>query len=182
MPRVIAGLAKGIRLDAPDGTTVRPTLDRVRESLFSILMPRLPGARFADLFAGSGANGIEALSRGATAAVFVDSDARSLACVQQNLARTRLELSATQYRLRLPSGLARLRKTEAPFDLVYADPPFGFTAYDTLLETLISEDLLLPQCLVTIEHANTTTIPEAVAPLTRQRQVSYGTVTLSFFA
>ncbi|MCC6490978.1 MAG: 16S rRNA (guanine(966)-N(2))-methyltransferase RsmD, partial [Candidatus Hydrogenedentes bacterium] len=151
MPRVIAGLARGIRLDAPEGAAVRPTLDRVRESLFSILMPRLPGARFADLFAGSGANGIEALSRGAAASVFVDSDAQSLACVQQNLARARLQPDARLYRLRLPSGLARLRKTEAPFDLVFADPPFDFSAYDALLEALVSGELLLPHSLVIIE-------------------------------
>ncbi|MCC6696771.1 MAG: 16S rRNA (guanine(966)-N(2))-methyltransferase RsmD [Candidatus Hydrogenedentes bacterium] len=182
MPRVIAGLAKGIRLDAPEGATVRPTLDRVRESLFSILMPRLPGARFADLFAGSGANGIEALSRGAAAAVFVDSDARSLDSVQQNLARAKLSATATQYQLRLPSGLTRLRKTEAPFDLVYADPPFDFTSYDALLETLVSDELLRPQGLVIIEHASTVAMPGSVRSLTRQRQVTYGTVTLTFFA
>ena len=182
MPRVIAGSARGIRLDAPEGTAVRPTLDRVRESLFSILMPRLPGARFADLFAGSGANGIEALSRGAVAAAFVDNDPRSLACVKQNLARAQVESSATLHRLPLPAGMDRLRKAEAPFDLVYADPPFDFDGYPTLLEALLSQEIILPQGLVIIEHASGVTLPESVASLAIQRQVAYGNVTLSFFA
>ncbi len=182
MIRVIAGSARGIRLQTAEGRRVRPTLDRVREACFSILTPRLEGARFADLFAGSGANGIEALSRGAAYCAFVDNDRRSLDLVEQNLDKTRLDAKGTCHRFALPQGMAQLRTRKSPFDLVYADPPFDFTAYDQLLSGLAAENLLAPQGLVIIEHATDATVPETVDPLTRTRQATYGNVTLSFFS
>ena len=100
--RVIAGTARGMRLAAPAGLRVRPTSDRVRESLFNIIAPRIEGARFLDLFAGTGANGIEALSRGAAFCSFVDQDARSLAVVRGNLEVTRLIARAQLHRCKLP--------------------------------------------------------------------------------
>lgn len=182
MLRVIAGTAKGVRLETPKGVHVRPTLDRVREAAFSILLPRIAGARFADLFAGSGANGIEALSRGAEACAFVDSDPRSLTNVEHNLERTHLAGKAACYRLALPDGLGRLRLREAPFHIVFADPPFDFAGYDILLERIAAEALLAPEGVVVIEHAKDAPTPEAAGGLIRNRQSTYGTVTLSFFA
>ena len=117
---MIAGAYKGRRLQAPAGSGTRPTADRVREALFSILGP-LDDARVLDLFAGSGALGIEALSRGAAAAVFVDSDARAAAVIRRNLEA--VGASAPVHRR---DALAYLRDArDAPFDLVFLDPPYS---------------------------------------------------------
>jgi 16S rRNA (guanine966-N2)-methyltransferase len=118
--RVVAGEFKGRRLHAPAGVGTRPTADRVREALFSILGP-LDGERVLDLFAGSGALGIEALSRGAGEAVFVDSDARAIAAIRRNLEAVGVD-SVVQKR----DALAFLRDaSERPYDLVFLDPPYS---------------------------------------------------------
>jgi 16S rRNA (guanine(966)-N(2))-methyltransferase RsmD len=177
--RVIAGQARGVRLVAPKGTQIRPTLDRVRESLFNILAPRVEGARFLDLFAGTGANGIEALSRGAAEAIFVDSDAQSLQCVEENLRRTRLEAGARRLRMVLPRELAALH---GPFDLIFADPPYRFPEYAELLEGVSARGLLAAGGLLVVEHERRVELPEAVGNLTRTRQARYGDTLLSFYA
>jgi len=178
--RVIAGEAKGIRLVSPSpGMPVRPTLDRVRESVFNILAPRLADARFLDLFAGTGANGIEALSRGAVRAVLVDADSRALALAEENLERTRLKPRGTCLRLRLPGQLSRLTP---PFDLVYADPPHDFEAWPNLFDEVERCGLVAPGGLFILEHDPRQRVPEQAGVLLRARQVTYGKTTISFFS
>ena len=122
--RVIAGSARGARLAAvPPGT--RPLSDRAREGVFSSLADRVPESTVADLFAGTGALGIEALSRGAATALFVDSGARAVRAIRENLARTGLEGSARVVRGDAGRALGRER---GPFDLVFLDPPYGHPA------------------------------------------------------
>ncbi len=177
--RVIAGEARGVRLVSPSADLpVRPTLDRVRESLFNILGPRLAGTRFLDLFTGTGANGIEALSRGAAEAVLVDSDAKVLSLVAENLQRTRLQARGNCMRLRLPGELARVKP---PFEVVYADPPHEFQDWLGLLAAVDQCRLLAPEGRFILEHHFRTEIPEQVGALTRVRAVTYGKTTLSFF-
>ena len=118
--RVIAGEHKGRRLHAPPGTSVRPTPDRVREAVFSILGERVDGARVLDLYAGTGALGIEALSRGAEHAVFVDDDPRAVEAIARNLT----EIGADG-EVKRRDALAFLAQTQARFDLVFADPPYS---------------------------------------------------------
>lgn len=117
--RVVAGSAGGLSLAAP-GSDLRPTMDRVRGAIFSSLGERVPGARVLDLFAGSGALGIEALSRGAARAVFVDQDARAVSCIRRNLQATRLEAEVVR------ADVFRFVKqaTSNRFDLIFADPPY----------------------------------------------------------
>jgi 16S rRNA (guanine966-N2)-methyltransferase len=121
--RVVAGHLRGRRLTAPPGCGTRPTSDRVREALFSILGP-LGGARVLDLFAGSGALGIEALSRGARHATFVDRDARALAAIRRNLAALELD-SATVHRRDVRTFLSA---ASGPWDIVFLDPPYDDAA------------------------------------------------------
>ena len=127
--RVIAGSARGVRLAAP-GAGTRPLADRVKQTLFAILEPALPGATVLDLYAGSGAAGIEALSRGAGRAVFVDHDAGAVRAIGENLRRTGLEGRGRVVRrdalawLAAPDGAA----SDGPFDLVVVDPPYADTA------------------------------------------------------
>ncbi|NIA13911.1 MAG: 16S rRNA (guanine(966)-N(2))-methyltransferase RsmD [Nitrospiraceae bacterium] len=179
--RVIAGTAKGTRLAAPKGLQVRPTLDRVRESLFNILGPRIAGARFLDLFAGTGANGIEALSRGADRAVFVDQDQRSLGCVRHNLEATHLSTRAVLHRLSLSKAMAALR-ADGLFDIVFADPPYAFQDYSLLLELSADDTVLAPEGVVVIEHDIRAEIPGATGRLSQYRTGKYGDTALSFFA
>lgn len=120
--RVIAGEAKGRRLAGSRNGTFRPTADRVREALFSTLGPGVAGARILDLYAGSGALGIEALSRGAASAVFVDPDPGAVAAIRANLELTGLDRRASVLRLSAERFVARA--PEEPFDLVFLDPPY----------------------------------------------------------
>jgi 16S rRNA (guanine(966)-N(2))-methyltransferase RsmD len=149
--RVIAGRLGGRRLKAPRGTVTRPTSDRVRESVFALLGD-LQGARVLDLFAGAGGLGIEALSRGAARAVFVDRDARALRALKANLAT--LEIARDAGEVRRADALAALRSARArkeTYDLVFIDPPYG-QAHDwgPELSTVLPQ-LLAPAARVIVE-------------------------------
>jgi 16S rRNA (guanine966-N2)-methyltransferase len=142
--RVIAGSHRGRLLRAPAGLSTRPTGDRVREAIFDVLgsmmslegIPIVEGASILDLFAGSGAMGIEALSRGAARAVFVESDPAALEVVRGNLAALGLEEQATVVRAEAVSWLASERVSEECFDLALCDPPYSFDAWADLLGRL----------------------------------------------
>ena len=180
--RVIAGTARGIRLVAPAGYDVRPTLDRVRESLFNILSPRIEGARFLDLYAGTGANGIEALSRGAASATFVDNDPRSLAAIERNLGAAKLRQLADVRRLPLPEGLRTLWADGKTYDIVFADPPFAAMEYDRLLSAIDSARVLAEGGLIVVEHSARVALPDEIGAFSQFRQAKYGEIALSFFS
>ncbi|MCB0952479.1 MAG: 16S rRNA (guanine(966)-N(2))-methyltransferase RsmD [Microthrixaceae bacterium] len=144
--RVVAGSARGLALRAPDDSTVRPTTDRVRESLFNSLnsQAKVTGAAFVDLFAGTGALGIEALSRGASECVFVESDPAAVELVRDNLGRTHLEASAEVMRgdaldMISPGGTLQGRR----FDVALADPPYSFDRWDELLSALDASTVVI---------------------------------------
>lgn len=151
--RVIAGSVGGIRLDAPK-SLARPSTDRLREALFSILAPRLEGVRVLDLFAGSGALGIEALSRGAASATFVDTDFDAIRAIRGNLERARFAELATVVKRDVFSFL---RDVTSPFDLILADPPYaermGKDLVVDLLQTPCLPDLLGEGALLVIESS-----------------------------
>jgi len=179
--RVIAGEAKGLRLHTPKGLRVRPTSDRARESLFSILGSRLPGARFLDLYAGTGANGIEALSRGTRACVFVDEDARSVALIKRNLVATGFEDRATVIRGALPEQLKHFKGKHGAFDIIFADPPYVSQDYETLLAVIDKEKLLAETGLMVVEHASRRDLAAALGDFVRIRRAKYGDTALSFY-
>ncbi len=131
--RVIAGSAKGHKLLSPAGMDVRPTLDRVKESLFSILYPYLSEAQVLDLFSGSGALGIEALSRGAESCVFVDSSSASLKCTEDNLNKTRL---ADRAALEKCTYEVFLKRNSKRFDIIFLDPPYSKGIEDDVFKLL----------------------------------------------
>lgn len=178
--RIIAGEARGVRLATPEGRDVRPTLDRVREASFSIIGPGLVGARFLDLYAGTGANGLEALSRGAAHAGFVESDAASRKLITENIARTKFSDRARVHAVNLPGGLSQLIH-EAPFEFIYADPPHRFTDYAALFDAVAASGLLATGGVLVLEHATRTPVVDFVGVYERVRQAAYGETTLSFF-
>ena len=152
--RIVGGQARGRRLAVPPRVT-RPTSERAREALFNTLRGELDltGARVLDLYAGSGAVGLEALSRGAKAAVFVESDRRAATVLQENITALRLE-GATVHRCTATTFLSAVGAAE-PFDLVFVDPPYAVTtaAIGNLLTALVSDRWLVPDAVVVVERS-----------------------------
>jgi 16S rRNA (guanine966-N2)-methyltransferase len=143
--RIIAGERKGHTIFAPRGRETRPTSDRVRENVFNIVAPWVEGARVLDLYAGSGAMGLEALSRGATAVVFVESDADAVRAIERNLDKLRLT-GARVVRAGASTGLGQETTAGRKYDLVFADPPYTMTDFSTLsryLPRVLADDGLL---------------------------------------
>lgn len=179
--RIIAGTAKGRHLDLHPGTGVRPTMGRVREALFSIIGPGIEGARFLDLYAGSGANGIEALSRGAAFAQFIDNDSEVIDCIARNLDRTGLSARAAVTRANLPDALARADAMGA-YDLIFADPPYAIDAYALTISGVAQTGALKPCGWLIVEHSSKRDVSAlAAAPLVYIRTARYGETALTIF-
>lgn len=174
-PRILAGALRGRRLLVARG--VRPTESRLREALFSIWIGRLEGSRFLDLFAGSGAVGLEALSRGAQHAVFVDRAAPVLAALRRNLSLVPAA-AALLRRARLPGGLDP-PALAGPFDLIFADPPYRFTEHAELLRLL--KGRLAAGGELVIEHSSRVEPSDASAAWRCFDRRCYGDACLSFF-
>ena len=151
MLRVIAGEARSVPLVTVEGSGTRPTTDRIKETLFNIIQSEVEGARVLDLFAGSGQIGIEALSRGAESAVFVENDRKCVDAINQNLKKTKLFDRATVLSGQIPSILKRLEREE-PFDIAYIDPPYDMAErYEAALKALISYGLITENSVVICE-------------------------------
>ena len=182
--RIIAGKYRGRTLKSPPSLQTRPTSDRLRETLFNILTPRIAGARFLDLCAGTGAVGIEALSRDAEHVTFVDQSRRMCTLVKANL--NALEVDAPDFEIVCSEAskfLRRYVKNEAlPFDIIFFDPPYS-ADYGRVLDQ-ISENqkrLLEPNGSVVVEHFRKNDISEVLGELCRRRTVTQGDSCLSFY-
>lgn len=149
--RVIAGKARRLLLKTIDGLDTRPTTDRIKETLFNILQTQVPGSRFLDLFAGSGGIGIEALSRGARAAVFVEQNQKAAGCIRENLRNTRLEEDAAVMVCDAVTALRRMEGKQEPFDLVFMDPPYNQGLELAVLEYLRHSALIGPDTQIIVE-------------------------------
>jgi 16S rRNA (guanine966-N2)-methyltransferase len=181
--RVIAGTHRGRRLRGPLGAAVRPTSDRVREALFSILGPRVAGCRFLDLYAGTGAVGIEALSRGAAHVTSVETNREALALLRRNVAdcgmadRVMVRGHTVQQFLRQPD------RWNGPYDVLFADPPYAdVDAFASCLNDVAGDALLAPDARVIIEHAAKTSLPARVGICALRRAYRYGDTSLSLYA
>jgi 16S rRNA (guanine(966)-N(2))-methyltransferase RsmD len=163
------------------GSRLRPTSDRVKEALFSILGGRVQGARFLDLYAGTGAIGIEALSRGAQRAVFVEPNSASLQVLLANLERCGLSTLADVHACDDTDFLRREDLWGLPYDLVYADPPYGYDCEEHLLPSLGGGAMMAHDAIVVLEHATKRSVPPQVGRLTRVRDYRYGDTTLSVY-
>ncbi len=181
--RIVAGKFGGRRLQAPPGNETRPTVERVREALFSILGPSVVGARVLDCYAGSGSLGIEALSRGAASVVFIDKGQIPASIVRDNLA----SLGLTQNNLarvlqRDVEDCASLLRTLGPFDMVFVDPPFAAVRDGSALEAvaaLVRAEILAQDALVVIEFPSNQPTPR-IAGLDEESVRPYGDTRLAF--
>jgi 16S rRNA (guanine(966)-N(2))-methyltransferase RsmD len=174
--RVIGGSLKGRRLAAPDWPGLRPTSDRLRETLFNILGQRIPGARVLDACAGTGAVGIEALSRGAAHVTFADNDPRAIALVERNLAHCLVRGGYAIIRLDLDRGVAR--PFDVLFDFIFLDPPYEMNPLGALT-TLAPA--LTPDGVLVLEHMRQRGGPTEAGGLIRAREVTSGSSALSFY-
>jgi 16S rRNA (guanine966-N2)-methyltransferase len=172
--RVIAGEFRSRRLKSIPGDATRPTPDRLRETLFNILAPRIEGATFLDAYAGTGAVGIEALSRGARHAWFLEKNRAALEAIRDNLASLQLERRAS-----VVAGPVLLTLERYAADIVFLDPPYPLEReYAATLEVLAQH----PPPLIIVQHASRFALPEAPGGLTRTRLVKHGDNALSFYA
>ena len=178
--RVIAGSARGLRLEAP-GPATRPLGDRVKQTLFAILEPDLPGARVLDLFAGSGAAAIEALSRGAAHATLVERDAGASRVIAANLVRTHLADRATIVTADAAAWLCRPETASAgPFGIVVVDPPYA--AHELLVAALAAlEPVLAPRARVVAKHFWRDELPATIGLLASERERRFGETALTFY-
>ncbi|HUT32533.1 MAG TPA: 16S rRNA (guanine(966)-N(2))-methyltransferase RsmD [Planctomycetota bacterium] len=182
--RVIAGSAGGVPLRVPPGLRVRPTSGRVRTSLFSILGEAVVGARVADLFAGCGALGIEALSRGAAFCCFVENARPALAALQANLAKTRFAAKADILACDAFSAVPHLA-SRGPFDLILLDPPYRLLSeshggFVSLLDDIAGGAALAPSSTVVVQHDTQAPLPESTGRLQVGDRRLYGTTALTF--
>ena len=175
--RVIAGTLKGRRLATPDWEGLRPTSDKLRETLFNVLAPMIDGARVLDGFAGTGAVGIEALSRGAAHVTFVESDGRAVRLIQQNLDHCRVSDRYAIIRARFADAARRL--PAGSFDLVFLDPPYRSEDMTLVLEE--AAPLVAPDGLVVLEHARRDAAPQAAASVMTTRNILSGDSALTIY-
>ena len=154
--RVIAGSARRLLLKTPEGMDTRPTTDRIKETLFNMLQPRIPGCRFLDLFSGSGAIAIEALSRGAREAVLVENQKEALRCIRGNLSSTHLEDRANVMEGDVFVCLKRLEGRCEPFDIIFMDPPYNHDLERRVLSCLKNFSLSTGQTLFVMEASKNT--------------------------
>ena len=176
--RVIAGTAGGIRLLTPEGMQTRPTIERIKEAIFSSVHFRLPGMRVLDLFAGTGQMGIEALSRGAVRADFVDCRAGACALVRENLRRTGLSDRAGVH---CADYAQYLRQCKNPYDLILLDPPYAENFLENALKTISEIDILANDGIIITERSADRLLQGDFPGLTLQKDRRYGTVRIATF-
>ncbi len=178
--RIITGSAKGTKLKTPQGLNTRPTADRIKESLFNILGPRINGAAVLDLFAGTGNLGLEALSRGARHAIFVDHSPVSIGIIKDNAIRTGLQEKCDVFRGDVLKILLRLQRENKFFDIIFCDPPYNQGWIQQVVAFLDVNSLMNPQGILVLEHSRHDELTTELNVLQVKRMERYGETVLSF--
>lgn len=166
----------------PGGLDVRPTSDRLRETLHNILTPWIRGSRFLDICAGSGAVGIEALSRGAAQVTFIERARSACSIIRENLSALAIEDEARIINRDALESLSRLSEEGEPFDIAFLDPPYASELYSQVLERLSSGGIISGEGMVVVEHGSKTPLPEAYGRLRAYREVRQGESALTFYS
>ena len=178
--RVISGKCRGTKLIAPEGSNTRPTIDRIKETLFNMISFDIPGCLFLDLFSGSGGIGIEALRRGAKQAVMLEHHQEALACIHKNLEKTRLQDDARVYNIDIYTALQKLKQNNEKFDVIFMDPPYQMEGIPKIFECIKQYELLSETGYVILERA-TTNKSLNFEGYVLIKEKTYKTTTLSFF-
>ena len=176
--RVITGKARGVQLKTPDGMQTRPTSDRVKEAMFSIVNFDIPGAAVLDLFGGTGQLGIEALSRGANSAVFVDSREDACKIIRENLRRTKFDGQAKVVR---SDYLEFLRRCKERFNIILLDPPYAEVFLENALNCITEIDILQSGGIIVTERPLGKELPYDIDGFTRSKDYKYGNTLLTLY-
>ena len=180
--RIIAGTYRGLRLRTLKGGNLRPTTDQMRETLFDVLGPSVEGATFLDAYAGTGAVGMEALSRGARDVVFIEHHRAAAQIIRQNLAALKIDSGYALMTCAVLTGLERLERVNERFDVVFLDPPYEeIREYHHTLRQLARGVLLQPSSVVIAEHSKHVELEENYLTLHRTRLLRHGDAQLSFY-
>jgi 16S rRNA (guanine(966)-N(2))-methyltransferase RsmD len=179
--RVIAGTARGRTLKAVPGTTTRPTTDKVKEAIFSMIGPYFDGGRALDLFAGTGGLGIEAISRGIDKAVFIDADRKAIETIQANLATVKFSDQAAVFRNDSLRAVKKLGEKREAFDLVFLDPPYVIQTMHEVIAELQELGLVHADSVIVVEHDAALTYPEQIGAFTCTRRATYGDTAISIY-
>ena len=178
--RIITGSAKGIQLQAPRGLATRPTTDRVKESVFNILADIVVDAHVLDIFAGTGNLGLEALSRGATTAAFIDNSTESIDIIKANAERTKLIAHTEIYKNDVIRALDKFVQNGRSFDLIFCDPPYNQGLVQIVLDRIENHSLLKPKGILVIEHSKHEIVTDDWNNLQLRRVERYGETLVSF--
>ncbi|MBM7564565.1 16S rRNA (guanine(966)-N(2))-methyltransferase RsmD [Paenibacillus sacheonensis] len=179
--RVIAGTAKGRSLKAVPGKNTRPTTDKVKEAIFSMIGPYFEGGLVLDLFAGTGGLGIEALSRGMDKAVFIDLEGASIEVIKQNVQAAGMAGAAEIYRTEAVRAVKALAKRDLKFALVFLDPPYRMTDMDELMAELLERGLLEEDATIVVEHDAYHRYPQAFAQYRQIKRSEYGDTAVTVY-
>jgi 16S rRNA (guanine966-N2)-methyltransferase len=179
--RVISGSARGRSLKAVPGMSTRPTTDKVKESVFSMIGPYFDGGLVLDLFAGTGGLGIESLSRGMEKAIFIDMEKKSIDTVLHNLEVSGLKDKAEVYRNDAGRALKLLAKRGLKFDLVFLDPPYKMKIIAELITVMEEQELLLPQVRIVVEHDAGDVLADSIGTLQLKKRAEYGETAVTIY-
>lgn len=179
--RVISGKARGLKLDSPKNQDVRPTTDRVKESLFNIINPYIRESNILDLFAGTGSLGIECLSRGAKNCVFVDKSKDSINIIKSNVKKARVENESTILNIDFKDAVKRLSSQNQKFDVIFMDPPYYENMFIKCLKSIDELNLLHEDGIIVVEHDTKDLLDESIGNLVKSRDKKYGNTTLTFY-
>ncbi len=179
--RVISGKARGLKLNTPKNEDVRPTTDRVKESLFNIISSYIMDSKVLDLFAGTGSLGIECLSRGASKCVFVDLSKESLQIVKSNIKKARVEDNSVVINADYKEAVRKLNAQGEKFDMIFMDPPYYKDLFVDALTKIAEGKLLADEGIIVVEHDTKENLPENVLNLVQNRSKKYGNTTITFY-
>lgn len=175
--RVIAGKMRGTNLENPKDRRVRPTTDRIKEDLFNIIMPYIPNSLFLDLFSGSGAIGIEAISRGCKKSIFVDNNMDSFRLIKKNIKKTKCIEQSTVIK---KDAISFVNTTKDKFDVIFLDPPYNYEKLKNLIENVVKCDILCKDGILIVEHDKNIPL-EPVEKLVNIKTKSYSLTSIDFF-
>ncbi|MCC0648055.1 16S rRNA (guanine(966)-N(2))-methyltransferase RsmD [Clostridioides sp. ZZV15-6598] len=179
--RVISGKARGLKLNTPKNEDVRPTTDRVKESLFNIINSYIMESEVLDLFAGTGSLGIECLSRGAKACTFVDISKESIEIVKSNIKKARVENESFILNLDFKTAIDKLKLQNSKFDIIFMDPPYYKNMFIEAIEKIDNSNLLNEDGIIVVEHDTNDLFPDKISKLEKTKDKKYGNTTLTFY-
>ncbi|MGL5695053.1 MAG: 16S rRNA (guanine(966)-N(2))-methyltransferase RsmD [Peptostreptococcaceae bacterium] len=179
--RVISGKARGLKLDTPKNQDVRPTTDRVKESLFNMINPYIRESNILDLFAGTGSLGIECLSRGAKKCVFIDKSKDSIKIVNSNVKKARVENESTVLNVDFKEAVKRLSAKNEKFDVIFMDPPYYENMFIECLKSIDELNLLVQDGIIVVEHDTKEKFDDSIGNLYKSREKKYGNTTITFY-